>query len=31
MSERKYWEEWLETLPRPKLDQLQLKRLQDHL
>jgi len=31
MSEKKYWEEELETLPRPKLEQLQLKRLQDHL
>lgn len=31
MSERKYWEEELETLPRPKLEQLQLKRLQEHL
>jgi len=31
MSEKQYWEEELETLPRPKLEQLQLKRLQDHL
>jgi phenylacetate-CoA ligase len=31
MSERKYWEEELETLPRPKLEQLQLNRLQEHL
>jgi phenylacetate-CoA ligase len=31
MPERIYWEEELETLPRRKLEQLQLKRLQDHL
>ena len=31
MSEKKYWEEELETLPRPKLEQLQLNRLQNHL
>lgn len=29
--DKKYWEEELETLPRPKLEALQLKRLQDHL
>ena len=31
MPERKYWEEELETLPRQKLEQLQLTRLQEHL
>ncbi|NTV03092.1 MAG: phenylacetate--CoA ligase [Chlorobiaceae bacterium] len=31
MADRKYWEEELETLPRPKLEQLQLQRLQEHL
>jgi phenylacetate-CoA ligase len=31
MSERKYWEPELETLPRPELEKLQLKRLQHHL
>lgn len=31
MSDRKFWEEELETLPRPKLEQLQLKLLKQHL
>jgi phenylacetate-CoA ligase len=31
MTERKYWDEELETLPRPRLEQLQIKQLRDHL
>jgi phenylacetate-CoA ligase len=31
MSTRTYWEEEIETLPRPQLEQLQLRRLQEHL
>jgi phenylacetate-CoA ligase len=29
--EKKFWEEELETLPRPKLEALQLKKLQEHI
>ncbi len=31
MSERTYWEPELETLPRAKVEQLQLERLKRHL
>ncbi len=31
MSNRTFWEEEIETLPRPKLEQLQLSLLQEHL
>jgi len=31
MSDRIFWEEEIETLPRPKLEQLQLELLREHL
>ncbi|MEI6640138.1 MAG: AMP-binding protein, partial [Chlorobium sp.] len=31
MGDRKFWEEEIETLPRPKLEQLQLELLREHL